>query len=133
MAIFFGLSSCSNDDEAPNDTNSIVGRWEWYKTSDYVGDTLVLMDYKHFEECGKDQIVFNADGTLIDIYYEKMNDTDCIEYKPVENYTISGKTIIITEDDGDTYSYDFTVTNDELKIYETGNDGTVYTSILKRK
>lgn len=56
-----------------------------------------------------------------------------MEYKPVASYSISGNTLTITEDDGETYSANFTVTNDELKIISANDDGTVYTSILEKK
>jgi len=134
MAILLGLSSCNNDDETTNNnTNSIMGKWEWSKETNYNGGNPVLVDYEHTEECGKDQLIFEANGKLTDIYYELPPNSECMEYKPVVSYTISGNTLTITENDGETYSVNFSITNDELKIIDTGSDGIAYTSILKRK
>ena len=134
MAILLGFTSCDKDDETTNNnTNSIVGKWEWSKETDYDSSSAVLVDYQHTEECGKDQLIFEANGKLTDIYYELPPNSECMEYKPVASYSISGNTLTITEDDGETYSANFTVTNDELKIISTNDDGTVYTSILKKK
>ena len=134
MAIVLGLSSCNKDDESTNNnTNSIVGKWEWSKETDYDSGSAVLVDYQHYEECGKDQLIFEVNGTLRDVYYEKPVNADCSDYDVSSSYSISGNTLTITEDDGETYSANFTVTNDELKIISTNDDGTVYTSILKKK
>lgn len=134
MAILLGFTSCNKDDETtPSNTNSIVGKWEWSKETTYDGTNTTTEDYKHFEECGKDYLLFEANGKVKDVYYENPNGIGCIDYDIEGLYSISGNTITVTEDDGETYSYNFSVTNDELRIVDTGNDGVVYTSILVRK
>ena len=63
MAILLGFTSCDKDDETTNNnTNSIVGKWEWSKETDYDSGSAVLVDYQHTEECGKDQLIFEANG-----------------------------------------------------------------------
>jgi len=134
MAILLGLTSCDKDDETTNNTtNSIVGKWEWSKETNYNGGNPVLVDYEHTEECGKDQLIFEANGKLTDVYYELPPNSECTEYKPVSSYTISGNTLTVTEDDGETYSTNFSISNNQLTITSKGTDNVTYTSILIRK
>jgi len=133
-AILLGLSSCDKDDETTNNTtNSIVGKWELYKETYYNNGSAVLSDYQHTEECGKDHVIFEANGTVRDIKYENPNNTGCIEYKTVASYIISGNTLTVTQGNIEIYSANFTVSNDELRIIYTSSDGLVYTTISKRK
>ncbi len=134
MALLLGLSSCNKDDEAtPSNANSIVGKWEWSKETNYNNGSAVLVDYEHNEECGKDQLIFEANGTLRDVYYEKPNNTGCIDYDIAGSYSVSGNTLTITEDDGETYSANYSISNNQLTIVSKGTDGTEYTSILVKK
>ena len=127
-----GLVSCNNDDDSNN--NSIVGEWEFYKSTEYINGEYTLVDYTHAEGCEKDNLIFGADQTLTDVYYENTEEANCVEYIDDElTYTINGNTITINDGE-DQFSVEYYITGDKLKIsnYDEEEDAT-YVNILKRK
>lgn len=127
-----GLVSCNNDDDSNN--NSIVGEWEFNKSTDFVNGEYTLVDYTHAEGCEKDYLIFGADQTLTDVSYENTEEVSCVEYVDDElTYTINGNTITINEGE-DQFSVEYSITGDELRIsnYDEEEDAT-YVNILKRK
>ena len=129
-----GFVSCNDDDNNNSGNNSIVGEWEWVKETEYENGTSVLVDYEHAEGCEKDYMIFTADGVLTDVYYENTPENSCVEYKSNGTYSTNGDIITVTEDDGYTYSANFTVTNDELRITSVDpEEDYSFVSILKRK
>ncbi|MBF6641546.1 lipocalin family protein [Flavobacterium sp. J49] len=80
--------SCSSDD-SPTTSGDLIGKW-YFKEYKVAGQTIPYDDH---EECGKDYIQFNANGTgaNVDVW-------DCVEDIALFNYTRSGNNITVTSD-----------------------------------
>jgi len=65
------LTSCNNDDnESTNNSQLIIGTWEFFQESETTDGSEQLEDYQHYSSCGRDNIEFFADGTFEDEYFE---------------------------------------------------------------
>jgi hypothetical protein len=80
--------SCSSDD-GPSTSGDLIGKW-YFKEYKVQGQTIPYDDH---EECGKDYIQFNNDGTgaNVDVW-------NCEEDIASFTYTRSGNTLTITSD-----------------------------------
>jgi hypothetical protein len=81
-------TSCSSDD-SPTTSGDILGKW-YFKEYKVQGQTIPYDDH---EECGKDYIQFNADGTgaNVDVW-------NCeLDIAPF-TYTKSGNSLTVTSD-----------------------------------
>lgn len=80
--------SCSSDD-GPSTSGDLIGKW-YFKEYKVQGQTIPYDDH---EECGKDYIQFNNDGTgaNVDVW-------NCEEDVASFTYTRSGNTLTITSD-----------------------------------
>ena len=113
--------SCSSDD-SPTTSGDILGKW-YFKEYKVEGQTIPYDDH---EECGKDYIQFNDNGTgaNVDVW-------DCVEDIATFTYTRSGNNLTITSD-GVTDTVQITeLSSANLKIKTTsdfdddGDDETV--------
>lgn len=88
LATSLFVFSCSSDDE-PTTSGELTGKW-YFKEVRVQGQTIPYDDH---EECGKDYIQFNANGTgaNVDVY-------NCVEDSAPYTYTRSGNNITITSD-----------------------------------
>ncbi|MFN3967312.1 lipocalin family protein [Flavobacterium sp.] len=80
--------SCSSDD-GPTTSGDLIGKW-YFKEYKVQGQTIPYDDH---EECGKDYIQFNDNGTgaNVDVW-------DCVEDIASFTYTRSGNSLTITSD-----------------------------------
>ena len=80
--------SCSSDD-GPSTSGDLIGKW-YFKEYKVQGQTIPYDDH---DECGKDYIQFNDNGTgaNVDVW-------DCEEDIASFTYTRSGNNLIITSD-----------------------------------
>ncbi len=80
--------SCSSDDGATT-SGDLIGKW-YFKEYKVQGQTILYDDH---EECGKDYIQFNVDGTgaNVDVY-------NCVEDVAPYTYTRSGNNITVISD-----------------------------------
>ncbi len=126
-----GLVSCNNDDDSNN--NSIVGEWEWVQTTVLVmNNGFEFIDYPHTEGCEKDYVIFGADQTTTAIYYDNTQEMDCSEYIVNDTYSINGNKI--TLGDAEVNSYNYSISNGELKLFHGDNEeNNNYVMVLKRK
>ncbi|MDR6969064.1 hypothetical protein J2X31_003090 [Flavobacterium arsenatis] len=113
------LFSCSSDDNGGSTTSGdLLGKW-YNKEYIISGQTFPYDDH---EECGKDYIQFNSDGTgaSVDVW-------DCEEDVAPFTYTRSGNTITVTSDgESDTVQItELSSTTLKVKIsYDFNEDGT---------
>jgi hypothetical protein len=80
--------SCSSDD-GPSTSGDLIGKW-YFKEYKVEGQTIPYDDH---EDCGKDYIQFNANGTgaNVDVW-------DCVEDIALFTYTRSGNNLTVTSD-----------------------------------
>ena len=88
VALSLFLKSCSKDD-GPTTSGDLLGKWYW-KEYKVAGQTIPYDDH---EECGKDYLQFNSNGTgaNVDIW-------DCTPDVGVFTYTRAGNNITVTSD-----------------------------------
>ena len=119
--------SCSSDD-GPSTSGELTGKW-YFKEYRVFGQTIPYDDH---EECGKDYLQFNADGTgaNVDVW-------DCVEDVASFEYTRSGNNLTITSD-GVTDVVQITeLTSTKLRVKTTsdfdddGDDETVIIVLTK--
>lgn len=119
--------SCSSDDSATT-SGELTGKW-YFKEYKVQGQTIPYDDH---EECGKDYIQFNNNGTgaNVDVW-------DCVEDIASFTYTRSGNNLSITSD-GETDTVGITeLSSTTLKIKTTsdfdddGDDETVIIVLTK--
>ena len=88
LAASFLVFSCSSDDSSTT-SGELLGKW-YFKEYKALGQTIPYDDH---EECGKDYIQFNANGTgaNVDVF-------NCVDDVALYTYTRSGNNITITSD-----------------------------------
>jgi hypothetical protein len=115
--------SCSSDD-GPSTSGDLMGKW-YFKEYRVQGQTI---PYEDHEDCGKDYIQFNADGTgaNVDVW-------NCELDSAPFSYTRSGNNLTITSDgESDTVQI-AELTSANLKIKTTSDfddDGDVETVVI---
>jgi hypothetical protein len=108
--------SCSSDD-SPTTSGDILGKW-YFKEYKVQGQTIPYDDH---EECGKDYIQFNADGTgaNVDVW-------NCeLDVAPF-TYTKSGNSISVTSDGMTDTAQIVELSSSTLKVkvsYDFDDDG----------
>lgn len=107
--VLTSLSACSSDSSSDNSNGGdnpslIVGSWEYVKLSNYLnGEFMFDIPFEHDCPTKKDYLTFNADGSMMN--YD--HDASC-DVTPIPGvYTISGNSLIVTEEG-----------EDPLKAYE---------------
>lgn len=113
------LFSCSSDDNGGNTTSGdLLGKW-YNKEYIILGQTFPYDDH---EECGKDYVQFNTDGTgaNVDIW-------NCEEDIAPFTYTRDGNNITVTSDGISDTAQITELSSSTLKIkisYDFNGDGT---------
>lgn len=120
------FTSCSDNDDA-TDSSSIVGAWEYFKEGTIVSGTETLIDYENLCSSKKDYVEFLQNGEYDDVYY----DENCDESVDYGDWTISGN--MLTNVTEDSTVEILILTDTTLKIKYEDTDGSVYTTIFKRK
>lgn len=107
----FNLSSCKDDEDEKEDL--IIGTWKCTKvTAYYNGKTET---WSGEDECA--YMTFQKKGK--GYYSEYVGDNDPFYFE----YMVSGKTLSIVEEDGDTFSYQIeTLTKTEMVLYDNSFD-----------
>ena len=87
VVLSISVFSCSSD-EGPSTSGELTGKW-YNKETKTMGHTIPYDDH---EECGKDYLQFNADGTgaFVDIY-------ECSPYSEPFTYIRSDNNITVTD------------------------------------
>lgn len=83
------LFSCSSDDSSATTSGELTGKW-YYKEYRVAGETIPYDDH---EECGKDYVQFNDNGTgaSVDVW-------DCVDDIAPFTYTKTGNSITVSSD-----------------------------------
>lgn len=120
LAFFsFGLfTACEVEDDSPDDTQQIneelLGTW-------YIDAMIVEgeeIPYNDHEECGKDYVEFNEDGT-----YQQVDIWGCEEDVDAEGtYTATENTISLTLTDSETVVLDIATLNANVLLIEGMED-----------
>ena len=112
------FTACEVEDDSPNDTQQIneelLGIWYF--------DAMIVQDeeipYDDHEECGKDYIEFNNDGT-----YQQVDIWGCEEDIDAEGtYTATENTISLTLTDSETVVLDIATLNADVLLIEGMED-----------
>ncbi|MGV3697624.1 lipocalin family protein [Flavobacterium sp.] len=117
LAVLSGLAfSCSSDDGATT-SGDLTTRW-YNKETRVLGETLPYDDH---EECGKDYLQFNDDGTgvFVDIYL-------CDTYSDPFTYIRSGNDVTITDGSFSETARIIELSDSTLKVklrYDYDDDG----------
>jgi|SRR5690606_208466 len=95
-----GFVSCSSDDDGGSSA-SIVGKWEFYKTTEYVnGQAIDEEMWDNLCPSKKDYVKLESDGEFMLVYH----DEDCEAESEVGTYTVSGNTLEIDYGFGGVYT-----------------------------
>lgn len=88
-----GFVSCNKDDDGDSNA-SIVGKWEFYKTSEYLNGEVVYEEmWSDISLCPskKDYVKFESNGDFMQVNH----DEDCEAETEMGTYTFSGNTLEI--------------------------------------
>ncbi len=124
VALLVGLTvtSCSKDDD---NTPNVVGKWNINKQGIFTNSVESLADYVHEENCNKDYMQLNADGTMIDGEYSSES-SQCQELKVFGTYTLKDSKLSLNNDGG-TRNFDVIVqTDSELKIRASNGETILF-------
>lgn len=129
LSIGFIQTSCNKDDdkyELPAAT--LLGKWNYAKEGQMVGDSEVLVDYSDNEVgCSRDYIIFNANNTLIDVDYDS-TDSPCEEFTGGGTYAVTGNIIVVNFGDGPESVEIMNLSATELKV----KDAEGYIQVFQR-
>ncbi|MDD3003326.1 hypothetical protein [Flavobacterium sp.] len=89
------LASCSSDDGGSSVKSSQLTNKKWYYNK-YIFNGVTSTDVHENIECGKDYSIFKENGVLEDAYYM----TNCELYVDENLWTLDGKKLLITSEDG---------------------------------
>ena len=108
--------SCSSDD-GPTTSGDLIGKW-YNKEYKVAGATIPYDDH---EECGKDYVQFNSNGTgkWVDVW-------DCVEEADNFTYTKSGNSITVTIGSESSTAQIVELSSSTLKVkttYDFDDDG----------
>jgi hypothetical protein len=120
------FSSCGDSDDS-NNSDSIVGAWEYSKEGTIVNGIESLENYENICPTKKDYIQFFQNGEYDDVYYE---DT-CEESIDYGSWTKSGNILTNTTENESVEI--LTLTNTTLKVKSVDSDGSIYTTVFRRK
>lgn len=120
--------SCGNDDGPVVAAEaSIIGSWEYSKEGTIVGTTETLVNYQNLCSNKKDYIEFLQIGEYDDVSYN----SNCDESIDYGSWTKSGN--MLTNVTENSTVEILTLTDTTLKIKYMDTDGSVYTTVFRRK
>ncbi len=122
------FTSCSSDDsEAPKPTkDKLIGEWSYYKEFENgVEAELDVCDLK-------DNLSYNADGTMTAEYYESASKSDCSKIATSGTWKNLGNNKYEIIEDGKTNTRVITFEGDTFSFEEKEGDD-LYKSVYKRK
>ena len=135
LVITLFISSCSSDDNGNQDnTQLIVGKWEFFQVSETTDGSEQLEAYEHYANCGKDNIEFFGNGTFEDNYFE-FSSSQCHSYSETGTWSINGNTMTTSYGNGDSTLQIITLDQSVLKVkstYVSGNVTYTNVSVFKR-